>query len=265
MAKPGSRHLFLSPHLDDVPFSCAGLIKKLTLAGDDVVFSTFVTGDADGPLTPLGQRFHGVWNRGDRPYDTRREEDRRVADFLGARLRHEGFLDAIYRKDEHGDAIYRDIPELFAGLKPEDRANVAAIAARLAEIVAEEQPDVVYAPIGIGRHADHLSLVEAAQEVCLGKMPLRLYEEFPYALGEFPAERPITVKLGLELSGWKEAVSEFIDVDLAVRIGAARLYPSQVPQIFGSNAGMIEAMQRHAKQYEAHSGRERLWTPIATH
>ncbi|MQW32686.1 PIG-L deacetylase family protein [Sinorhizobium meliloti] len=265
MAKPGLRHLFLSPHLDDVPFSCAGLIKKLTLAGDDVVISTFVTGDAIGTLTPLGRRFHEVWNRGDRPYATRREEDRGVAEFLGARFRHEGFLDAIYRTDEHGEPIYRDIPELFAGLKSEDRANVAAIAVRLAETIAEERPDVVYAPIGIGRHADHLSLVEAVQEVCLGRMRLRLYEEFPYALGEFPAERPITVALGLDLSGWKGSAPEDIDVDLAARIGAARLYPSQVPEIFGSDAGMIEAMQRHAKRYGAHSGRERLWTPMARH
>ncbi|RWO94304.1 MAG: PIG-L family deacetylase [Mesorhizobium sp.] len=265
MATAGSRHLFLSPHLDDVPFSCAGLIKKLTSAADDVVISTFVTADATGTLTPLGRRFHGVWNRGDHPYAIRREEDQRVADFLSARCRHEGILDAIYRNDQEGEPVYRDIPELFAGLKPEDQPNVGLIARKLDEIIAEERPDVIYAPIGIGRHADHLSLVNAVQEVCLGCMPLRLYEEFPYLLGDFPAEHPITVELGLELSGWQDATPEFIDVNLEARIDAARLYPSQVPEIFGSDAGLVDAMRRHAERYKAHSGRERLWTPTATH
>ncbi|UXN57485.1 PIG-L deacetylase family protein [Phyllobacterium zundukense] len=265
MANAGSRHLFLSPHLDDVPFSCAGLIKKLTSAGDDVVISTFITGDATGTLTPLASRFHRVWNRGDRPYAIRREEDKCVAHLLGARYRHEGVLDAIYRKDQNGGPIYHDIPELFAGLKPEDQANVEAIARKLDQILAEEKPDFAYAPIGIGRHADHLSLVKAAQEVCLGHIPLRLYEEFPYLLGEFPAEQPISVELGLELSGWKCPTPEFIDVDLTARIEAARLYPSQIPEIFGSDAALVNAMRRHAERYEAHSGRERLWTPTATH
>ncbi len=267
MASAGPRHLFLSPHLDDVPFSCAGLIKKLTSAGDDVVISTFITGDAAGALTPLGRRFHGVWNRGDRPYAIRREEDQRVAAFLGARCRHEGFLDAIYRKNEDGEPIYGDIPELFAGLKLEDKPNVDAIARKLDEIIGEERPDIVYAPIGIGRHADHLSLVTAAQQVCLGKTALRLYEEFPYLLGEFPAEHPITVERGLELSGWQEPTPEFVDVDLTARIDAARLYPSQVPEIFGGDPALVEVMRRHAKRYEACSGRERIWTPTtpATH
>lgn len=265
MAPAGSRHLFLSPHLDDVPFSCAGLIKKLTSAGDDVVISTFITGDAIGTLTPLASRFHGVWNRGERPYAIRREEDHRVADFLGARCRHEGILDAIYRQDHDGEPIYRNIPELFSGLKPQDQANVDATARKLDEIIAEERPDFVYAPIGIGRHADHLSLVKAAKDVCLGRIPLRLYEEFPYLLGEFPAEHPVTVELGLQLSGWEGATPKFVDVDLTARIDAARLYPSQVLEIFGSDAGLVDAMRRHAERYEAHSGRERLWTPTATH
>jgi len=264
MASAGSRHLFLSPHLDDVPFSCAGLIKKLTRAGDEVVISTFITGDAAGALTPLGQRFHGVWNRGDRPYAVRRKEDQRVAAFLGARYRHEGFLDAIYRKYEHGEPIYRDIPDLFAGLKLKDQPNVDAIARKLEEIIGEERPDIVYAPIGIGRHADHLSLVEAAKAVCLGKMPLRLYEEFPYLLGEFPAEHPITVERGLELSGWEQPMPEFVDVDLTTRIEAARLYSSQVLEIFGSDTQLADVMRRHAKRYGAHSGRERLWTPTTS-
>ncbi|AUX79345.1 PIG-L deacetylase family protein [Sinorhizobium fredii] len=261
MSTAGSRHLFLSPHLDDAPFSCAGLIRKLASAGGDVVVSTFVTADATGSLTPLAGRFHSVWNRGDRPYAIRREEDIRVAEFLGARCRHEGVLDAIYRKDEGGEPIYRDIPELFAGLKQADQAHVTAIARKLDEIIAEERPDVVYAPVGIGRHADHLCVVAAAKEICLGRLPLRLYEEFPYLLGEFPAEHPITVELGLKLSGWEGATSEVVDVDLAARVDAARLYSSQIPEIFGSDAGLVEAMRRHAQQYQAKSGRERLWTP----
>ncbi|MBB4277714.1 PIG-L deacetylase family protein [Rhizobium mongolense] len=263
MGKAPACHLFLSPHLDDAPFSCAGLIRKLTSGGDEVIISTLITADATGALTPLASRFHGVWNRGDRPYAIRREEDLRVADFLGARCRHEGFLDAIYRKDDIAEPIYSDIPELFAGLKPADQKHVEAAAARLGQIISEERPDIVYAPIGIGRHADHLMVVAAAKDVCLGRLPLRLYEEFPYLLGEFPAEHPITVELGLELSGWQGAVPEFIDVELAVRIEAARLYPSQISEIFGNNAGLVETMQRHAERYEARSGSERLWTPEA--
>ncbi|RDJ01449.1 PIG-L deacetylase family protein [Rhizobium grahamii] len=261
MGKVATRHLFLSPHLDDAPFSCAGLIRKLTSGGDDVIISTFITADATGALTPLARRFHGVWNRGDRPYAVRRKEDLRVAEFLGARCRHEGFLDAIYRKDDNGEPIYSDIPELFAGLKLADQKHVEAATARLGQIIAEERPDIVYAPIGISRHADHLMVVAAAKDVCLGRQTLRLYEEFPYLLGEFPAEHPITVERGLELSGWQQAVPEFIDVELAARIYAARLYPSQISEIFGNDAGLVEAMRRHAERYEARSGRERLWTP----
>jgi len=87
-------HLFLSPHLDDIGLSCAGLAGRLARQGDRVIMATFCTADYEGPfaLSPAAKHEHWQWQLGERPYRHRRAEDRQAADLLGAEALHLGLL-----------------------------------------------------------------------------------------------------------------------------------------------------------------------------
>ena len=184
-------HLYLSPHLDDVPLSCAGIIATQLAAGDAVRVITLFTGDATGPLSSLAQRYHSVWGRGEQPYVARREEDRLACALMGVDVHHEGLLEAIYRRDAGGDVLYPDRTAMFRSLDEARDKIVDAIAAIVLNHARNFGAEVIYAPIGLGRHVDHQAVIAAARRVAGQQGPeLRLYEEWPYAAGRFPKERP---------------------------------------------------------------------------
>ncbi|PVZ14186.1 PIG-L deacetylase family protein [Actinomycetospora cinnamomea] len=194
----GARCVFLSPHLDDAVLSCGALMRALAPRSEIHVVTVF-TATTDGPHTRAARSFlrqcgHGDATDGSTLFAARREEDRVVLDGLGVSHEHLGLPDALFRRRAVPRAlagpaarVARVLPELvhryptfrydiaLGRVSRGDRALGAALAARLEARLAGA--DLVFAPLGVGRHVDHL-LTRTLGAGHPGRVVY--YSDFPY-------------------------------------------------------------------------------------
>ena len=154
--------LFISPHLDDAVFSCAGAILKAAARGDRPVIATVFSHGSD--------------------HAKRREEDQHAAALLGAEAVWLGYLDVPDRS-----AAYCDFEAIIFGQAAEDVTLPAQVADSLNELITEFQPSVIYAPIAVGTHIDHRICFDAIAQVQT-VAERRFYEDRPYSYAAGAAE-----------------------------------------------------------------------------
>lgn len=164
--------LVLSPHLDDAAFSLGPLLAE---------FSTEAAVHVATPFTksveqPSGFALACQLDKGlpaDVDYmELRRAEDRAWASELRLQVEHGDLAEAPHRG-------YADAQALFA-----ERLATDDLSERLSEWVTElaqrHQPSLVFLPIGIGRHVDHLWVREIAENTLTASVPLVYYADVPY-------------------------------------------------------------------------------------
>ncbi len=167
--------VILSPHLDDAVLSLGGLIAREVAVGKNVeVVSCFTSGPPLDTISPERRVF------GD--YSMRRAEDERAMKVLGASYRWLDLHERIWRepplprtRSVFPTYVFRTPPKM------DDFSELKAIRAAIAQIDAP----VIYAPLGIGHHVDHVEVALAALREVLGTGAferIRFYED-PYALG----------------------------------------------------------------------------------
>ena len=218
--------LFLSPHLDDVAFSCGGLLAQLGDQGWTTVLATAFTATV---LPATGFALACQLDKGLGPevdyMALRREEDRRAAEILGvAELRWLGLPEAPHRG-------YGSAPELFGAVRPEDGVW-RPLAAMVAGLIAELRPDQILGPQGLGGHVDHLQLIRAVREAA-GAIPVAWYRDTPYAarhaIAPDPAESIVPIGAGL-----------------ARKLEASCAYASQIGFQFGGAGPAAAALRAFA-------------------
>jgi LmbE family N-acetylglucosaminyl deacetylase len=156
--------VFLSPHLDDAVFSCAGLISRLSSAGHrPLVINVFSTASQD-------------FKPSSKPDDGRVAEEYVVSGYLGFYVRLIGELDAFFR----GPA-YKSLTGLFMARPGQYLQELRRIQSVIAAALRGITYDVVYAPLAIGWHVDHL-LTHLAARAVVEPSRLRFYEDAPYVL-----------------------------------------------------------------------------------
>lgn len=149
--------LFVSPHLDDAVFSCAGAIQRVVAAGNRALIAT-------------------VFSHGCREHAMRRKEDKAAAAVLGADVLWLGFRDAPWRS-----SFYRGFREIILGTAPGDSDE--SVAAALASILNAEKPSGIFAPLAVGTHIDHrLTFTAIGSVVDAGD--ITFYEDRPYAFAK---------------------------------------------------------------------------------
>lgn len=162
----------ISPHLDDAVLSIGGLIGREVRAGHRVEVVTCFT---DGPplaSIPQQRRVFG-------DYTARRDEETRALAVLGA---HSRWLDLHER-------IWRDPPPkntLHVFHTPPREADFAMLP-KIRAVVGEllDGAALIYAPLAIGHHVDHVEVTLAVLRELLARRAfdrVRFYED-PYALG----------------------------------------------------------------------------------
>ncbi|MCW0211868.1 MAG: PIG-L family deacetylase [Pseudonocardia sp.] len=189
----GSPVLVLSAHLDDAVLSCGGLLAAVAQRCPLTV-ATLFTAAAPPPHTHAATSFLRQCSAPDAAtlFADRRAEDREVLDELGARLVHLGVTDALFRpRSASLGPLGRALPELVhryptyrydiarGRVSRGDRTLTADLVRRVAGLVEESGARLVLAPVGIGRHVDHLITrsVGAGQRVDVVH-----YSDFPYDL-----------------------------------------------------------------------------------
>lgn len=215
--------LAVSPHLDDVAFSCGGTVAGLAAGGWRVVLVTAFTRSVPAPtgFALACQTDKGIGGEVDY-MALRRDEDRAAAAVLGvAEVVHLPHAEAPHRG-------YGSAPALFAGRRGDDGVE-AAVAADLTGLVGRLRPDVVLGPQGLGGHVDHGVVVAGLAGLGL---PVVRYRDAPYALRD-PAP----------------AVGDVVpldDVALGRKLDACACYASQLGFQFGGEGAMRAALRAFA-------------------
>jgi LmbE family N-acetylglucosaminyl deacetylase len=213
--------LFLSPHLDDVVFSCGGLAASLASAGWDTVLATAFTRSV---VPATGFALACQLDKGLSPeldyMALRRAEDEVAAGLLGfGTNRWLNLLEAPHRG-------YEAAAELFGAIHQSDSVFLE-LAAHFIALSAEFQPDLVLAPQGLGNHVDHQQVVLAAGR------------SFPADRVAYYRDTPYAVLAGV---GSTVPIGDVLDR----KIAAAQAYASQIGFQFGGPAPLARALSDFA-------------------
>ena len=287
------KHVFVSPHPDDIALSCGGLVALLRDRGEPVAIVTVFSGP--GPLDRLTpyQRLalgFGAAHRASPGEDeavlraeaagptgagsirehtaavptpaeamaARRAEDQEYARSIGVEIVFLNQPDAVFR-DYYGDA-------LMGPPRPEDAPPVRELRRALASL----EPDRLYIPFSIGGHVDHRQARRAACAIAPGPgLPnvrdILFYEDFPYALN-VGFERLDQLEPDVMACLQPKAVltPEYVQLGgfLEKKTDNLRSYSSQMGRLFGGDATMAAEVRRRAVQVGVLGGvgaSERYW------
>ncbi len=257
--------LVISPHLDDGVLSVGGLIERAARQGADVVVATALTADSPHAtaLSPLAVGLHALWDLGPNPYALRRTEDIAAVPMLGGRVIHGGLLDALYRRDAAGLPLYPTRESIFGPPAVGDTMEDAMLEL-FERWIGELSPDLVLAPLTIGRHVDHVIASGALRRLAAGKrLNVVLYEDMPYATGLFPEVGPDTVEAALARTRWRLAGPQIVPVEIAGKLRAIATYASQIADIFPNGIDVDSVIGQYMRRHAGAGGYvERLW-PVA--
>jgi len=172
------RYIYFSPHLDDAVFSCGGIIAQQVGQGKSVEVWSFFTADPpQSDLTPFARILHKRWGKSGNPYQVRRKEDMEACTLLSVNFRHYGFLDCIYRRyPSNKTPVVKKTADLFKPVREKETELIAIITHSLKRHLHLE--DVIFLPLGVGSHIDHLLVRNLAGYLINEKL---YYPDYPYA------------------------------------------------------------------------------------
>lgn len=254
------RHIFLSPHFDDVVYSCGGTLGVQGYAGIRPLVITVFGGAPTSPteLSPFALDIHrSMGFRRDiaAAVKARRQEDANALNYLKADFLWLDYPDAIYRGTP---PYYTSDAQLIGGdVHPGDLWIDRELAQNLVAL-HERLPDTVwYAPLAIGGHVDHQIVSSAIDRLIQRGANVKLYEDFPYVLWE----NALQARLKFFGNILEPALVEMSEM-LPLRQEASALYVSQIEANFENKAAMLKSMDSYT-----HSIRpvqtvhlERYWT-----
>jgi len=257
-----ARHLFLSPHYDDVPLSAGATVRLLAdygLAPETlVVFGS--EPDRDRPLSAFAEEMHERWGlTANEVVASRQAEEAAAATELGAQTRILPFQDAIYRGDS-----YQSNEDLFGSPATEEMSLPKAIAASLDLADLPDATTRIYAPLGVGKHVDHQIVYLAGQELAGKGWEVWFYEDIPYAL------RPMALDARLAEIGAATRLEPVARIPAEStwdrKIDAILRYPSQLETVFLQYVGVGTTREEISEALSAYAARagdgamaERFW------
>ena len=243
--------IYLSPHLDDVIYSCGGLIWEQTQAGEEGEIWTICAADPPGePLSPFAETLHQSWGLGEDATRIRREEDRKASQIVGAVPRYFSFLDCIYRKSDSGNYYYLSDHDLFGGLDPGEANLINTLTKELKDQLPANA--WIVAPLGIGNHVDHDLTRKAASRLGI---PLYYYPDYPYAR-ETEGIEILNFMAGS--TEWEEETFPISEKGNQGWQEASGSYQSQNPIFWETE----EALKEEIKAYSSTMGGVRLWKTV---
>ena len=257
------RHLFLSPHYDDIALSCGGTAARLRQLGRTPEVAIIFGSEPEAELgfTPFAAAMHAGWRMdASEVIARRRAEEAVAAQVLGTDVSFLPFHDAIYRGDR-----YLNDPELFGDIHVDEAGLPEGIISAL-DLRGAGTPSVrIYVPLAIGRHVDHQIAFHAGVALQANGWSVWFYEDLPYALKPgLRTERIAGAGIGLEIGALVA-----VDGTWDAKIDAVMSYPSQLATIFsyvgsGSSRAEVEALLRgYAEEAGNGAAVERFWTGAA--
>ena len=254
------RHIFLSPHFDDVVYSCGGTLGVQMSTGLQPLVITVFAGVPSPTLelSPFAAEIHrdmGFRQNAQIAVNTRRDEDARALDYLNADYLWLDYLDAIYRGSP---PYYAEKSQLIGGKVHSGDLWIDRELAQSLIALHDRLPDAVfYGPLGVGRHVDHQIVCSAIDRLIQRRANVKLYEDFPYVLASGALDERLK-----EFGGTLEPTLVEMSEMLHLRQEAAEMYASQIQANFGGKEAMFEAMDdyTHGIRPVETVHLERYWT-----
>jgi LmbE family N-acetylglucosaminyl deacetylase len=230
----GAPAVVVSPHLDDAVLSSAALMRAMAGVAAVTVVTLF-SAAAPPPHTRAARTFLRQCGASDADtlFAERRAEDVAVLGGLGVRHLHLDHPDALFRRRDDPSGLLR-----FAGrLLPEldhryptfrfdvDLGRVSRGDRRLLDDLTTQVEElstdaVLFAPLGVGRHVDHLLARRAGE-----RLGATLYADFPYTVRDPAAEA--RVARGREPWTWTDGVAGKPSVIAGYRTQVGALFPDR--------------------------------------
>jgi LmbE family N-acetylglucosaminyl deacetylase len=246
--------VFISPHFDDVVLSCGGTLTQLSQHEATSLLVTVFTADHTDRalLSPLARQMHALWGGAQKPFALRKNEDKATADHLGLEYCWLEFQDVIYRYP-----TLRDDEVLDPRFDPRGDACFEPVRTALLHLLNEHPRAVIFAPLGLGYHRDHLIVHEAvkdAAKMATTSCTLIFYEDFPYAASADLKRRHSEISLKLE--PWVVDIS----TTLSERVRLTQMHVSQMSMLFGEAANAEREIRAYAHRVGTGGNpRERFW------
>lgn len=179
--------IVISPHFDDAVLSCGGLLLALSGKVDLTIVNVFTKAHG-GPYTLSARKFlkdSHEDNDAIRLYQSRFEEDREALSKIKVKIINLGLQEALFRKKNKQHFLGNVLPE-FDHVYPTYRWHITKTIASNDPAVSQlkkalkdlpSKNEFIFAPYGIGDHADH----KVVRQVCEELFPsVILYSDFPY-------------------------------------------------------------------------------------
>jgi LmbE family N-acetylglucosaminyl deacetylase len=256
-----ARHVFLSPHYDDIALSCGGTARRIAELGKRPEVA-LIFGDHPEPdqkMTELAEQLHRQWGLdASQVIASRRAEEVAASAALGTTDVFLPFRDAIYRGRN-----YLDDDQLFGAPSAAEAGLPDRIIAAAGLDGATPGAVRVYAPLAVGFHVDHQHAFNAGVTLARRGIEVWFYEDLPYGL--LPGARDRRV----DAAGVRLTPAELVDVSnqWATKLDAIFAYPSQLSTIFvdyvgiGADRASVDgAMSAYAKSVGDGERCERFWT-----
>lgn len=252
------RHVFLSPHYDDIALSCGGTAARIADSGGrpEVALIFGDHPDPAEPMTEFAESLHRQWGLDAAAViASRRAEEANASAVLGTTARFLPFRDAIYRGRR-----YLNDDDLFGAPKSDEDALRAAI---IDALELGDAPVRVYAPLAIGFHVDHQHAFRTGVALAQRGIEVWFYEDLPYGLVPGARDR--------RSAAIDPSFSSSVLVDISQqwekKIDAIFAYPSQLSTVFvdyvdvGTRRDQVNgAMAEYARSVGNGALCERFWT-----
>lgn len=236
---------FISPHLDDAVLSCGGLLTYLSLKTKVRVVTVFTQASSD-PCTLSAKAYLGQCGFKDarRIFEERKKEDRKALGKLGIEAIHLDFKDALWRKKDNmgwfRQRIARSVPE-FGHVYPTYRFHVISgrvsgwdaellenIKKELISLFLSQKRSVVFCPLGLGNHVDHVIV----RDIAFGIFDrVILWSDFPYNLESKEKKSSFVEKNNFKTFLWKSFLHKKIKLIYSYGTQAKAMFPEGVPVI----------------------------------
>lgn len=230
-------YIYISPHFDDVAFSCSGTLCSHKAHGFDALVVTLFAGDAQPPFSPFAQSCHQLWQipEGVLPYQVRRAEDEKAMEALGVDYVWLNWPELIYRDPDLSD--FRDISGYNADLRSD--SIFPKLRQWFVDLCAMYTGATIVVPLSVGGHRDHRLIFQVTLDV-LNHAKLLFFEDFPYA-AYLPEET-------MELVRSYNLVPLEVDISdcLEQRIDVASFYQSQHSMLFYPPSSFREMIKEYA-------------------
>lgn len=245
-------YIYLSPHLDDVSFSCSGTICNYVQQGLRVLIVTLFAGEPQPPFSPLAQTFHQLWQIPEdaSPYQIRKAEDEKAMAVLGVDYVWLNWLDIIYRDPDLSQLSNLNNYETHFF----DDPTFPLLQQWLIDLHATYPTATIVAPLGVGGHRDHCIIFQAALHI-LDHTPFLFFEDFPYAV--YFSEKITELAQQHNLSSCEVDISRWLEQ----RMHITSLYQSQLATLFYPPSSFQDIIKEYTQKKEQQQFIERYWKP----